>query len=176
SLGLRMGCREWSAVSYPQLPLPTPQALGEPPFLVGPAAAAPQHEAAATAVDVQAEPGLGATDRPVGVESPLLVGPAIAGVRTDRGAVGRSLAVDIEAFLAVVDGDLPRGGPGPLLVGPAVAGIGDHLDIVMSSAGNVEAVAAVAQRRRARAGTGAPGVLEPVEAGRVGCPQWNVGT
>src|SRR5207302_8369298 len=101
---------------------PCPLVPGPP--LVAAAVARPQLDQRAVAgacpTPVEAEPRLGAGDRAVSVEVPLLVGRAVTRPDIRLGAGAGALAVGVQAR-AAVDPQLTRGGRRPLLVGAAVA-------------------------------------------------------
>ena len=103
---------------------PAPAAGGRPP-LVRLAVAGPQRDGGSVGGlrtgDVQAQPGLVAGDRAVGVGPEPLVGPAIAGPDLQPGA-RRRLAVDRVQALRVSEGaQLTRRGEDPRLIGLPVA-------------------------------------------------------
>src|SRR5687768_308083 len=79
------------------------------PVLVGAAPAGPQLDPQSRLVDVQAEPGLYASDGSVGVDRPTLILATGAGVGTDHGPVGGALAVGVQALLATKHRELAGG-------------------------------------------------------------------
>src|SRR3954453_14382971 len=94
------------------------------PLLIAAAVAGPQLQQGAVgrsgAGGVQAQAGLGAGDRAVGVERPLLVAAAVATPDVDLGAGARAAARGVQAG-AAVDPQFTGRGAGPLLVAAAVA-------------------------------------------------------
>src|SRR5690348_1614927 len=85
-------------------PLPVSGRSVARPLLVAAAVARPQLQQGAVggpaARGVQAEPGLTAGDRAVGVDGPLLVAAAVAGVDVHLGAGAGALARGVQAVVA----------------------------------------------------------------------------
>ncbi len=129
------------------------------PLLVAAAVARPQLHGGAVggraAGDVQAQAGLDAGDRSVGVHPPLLVRAAAAGPDLHPGAGGGGVVGDVQALVAV-DGQLVGGRQRPLLVGAVPAVVELKLGAVgLAAAHHVEAAAG---RDAAQgAGGGGPG-------------------